>query len=325
MKSKICIAAVFCSLALASTSTLAQAERDYPDKPIRMIVAYPPGGGTDSLARLVGAELGKELGQSVVVVNRGGASGAIGTQAAARADPDGYTVLMATSNVTITPAIDAKSIFAVSDFEPVALLTESPFALVASPSLNVKTVPELIEHTRNSAKSVNYASTGVGSPQHLTTESFINRFALDWLHVPYQGGGPALSALVEGQVQVMFSNALPVVPFLESGRLVALAQTTKERLPVLPDVPTMEEAGVKDFVVSFWSGVLAPKGTPEAIVRKLERALLKVMGTPAMRDKLISQGTIVNPQGAAAFAEYLEKDSAYWKGVAKASNIQVGN
>lgn len=325
MKSKACIFAALCSLALASASALAQTESEYPDKPIRMIVAYPPGGGTDSLARLVGAELSKELGQSVVIVNRGGASGAIGTQAAARSEPDGYTVLMATSNVTITPAIDSKSLFAVSDFEPVALLTESPFALVASPSLDIKTVSELIEHTKNNEKSVNYASTGVGSPQHLTTESFINRFDLDWLHVPYQGGGPALSALVEGQVQVMFSNALPVVPFLESGRLVALAQTTKERLPVLPDVPTMEEAGVKDFVVSFWSGVLAPKGTPEPVVQKLENALLKVMGMPAMRDKLVSQGTIVNPQGAAMFAEYLKKDSAYWKGVADASNIQVSN
>lgn len=325
MKSKMWNSVAFCSLVFVSALMPAHAQDNYPDKPIRMIVAYPPGGGTDSLARLVSVELSKELGQSVVVINRGGASGAIGTQAAARADADGYTILMATSNVTITPAIDAKSLFALSDFEPITLLTESPFALVASPSLKVKTVAELIEYSKNHKNGINYASTGVGSPQHLTTESFINRFHVDWLHVPYQGGGPALSALVEGQVQVMFSNALPLVPFVESGRLVALAQTTKERLPVLPNVPTMEEAGVKDFVVSFWSGVLAPKGTPQPIIHKLNDALLKVMGTPAVREKLISQGTIVNPQGFVDFAQYLKKDAAYWKGVADASNIKVSN
>lgn len=325
MKSRFWTPSALCALAMVAAIAPAHATTEYPNKPIRMIVAYPPGGGTDALARLVGAELSKELGQSVVVINRGGASGAIGTQAAARADPDGYTVLMATSNVTITPAIDAKPLFAVSDFEPVTLLTESPFALVVSPSLKVKTVAELIEHSKKNKKTVNYASTGVGSPQHLTTESFKQRHNMDWLHVPYQGGGPALSALVEGQVQVMFSNALPVVPFIESGRLVALAQTTKERLPVLPNVPTMEEAGVKDFVVSFWSGVLAPKGTPDAVVQKLNTALLKVMATPAVRDKLVSQGTIVNPQGGPDFANYLTQDAAYWKGIADAANIKLNN
>lgn len=325
MISRSRVYALICSLALVFTMAHAHAESTYPERPIRMIVAYPPGGGTDSLARLVGAELGKKLGQSVVIINRGGASGAIGTQAAARAEPDGYTILMGTSNVTITPAIDGQSLFAVSDFEPITLLTESPFVLVTSPTLNIKTVSGLIEYSKRNRKSINYASTGVGSPHHLTTESFKKRFDMDWLHVPYQGGGPALSASVEGQVQVLFSNALPVVPFVNSGRLVALAQTTKERLPVLPGVPTMEEAGMQDFVVSFWSGVLAPKGTPVPIIQKLENALLKVMSMPAIRDKLISQGTIVSPQGATNFTEYLKKDAAYWKGVADASDIKVRN
>ncbi|MVW73153.1 tripartite tricarboxylate transporter substrate binding protein [Bordetella sp. 15P40C-2] len=322
MKFRFLICALVGGLALTGGHITAQASNDYPNKPIRMIVAYPPGGGTDALARLVGAELSKSLGQSVIVVNRAGASGAIGTQAAARAEPDGYTLLMATSNVTITPAIDATSLFQVSDFQPVTLLTESPFALVASKTLPVKSVSELIAYTKQHPKSINYASTGVGSPQHLTTESFKQREGLDWLHVPYQGGGPALTALVEGQVQVMFSNALPVVPFVESGRLVALAQTTKERLPVLPNVPTMEEAGVKDFVVAFWSGVLAPKGTPDAVINKLNTALLEVIRTPAVRDKLVSQGTIVNPVSGEAFAEYIKQDAAYWKKIADAAATQ---
>lgn len=318
MRSHFWISTVFSALVAASTGMPAVAANDYPNKPIRMIVPYPPGGGTDVLARLIGVELAKTLGQSVVVINRGGASGAIGTQAAARADPDGYTVLMGTSNVTITPAIDSNAPFAASDFEPVTLLTESPFALVTSPSLPVNSVAELIDYSKKHPRTLNYASTGVGSPQHLTTESFKQRHDLDWLHVPYQGGGPALSALVEGQVQVMFSNALPVVPFLESGRLKALAQTTKERLPVLPNVPTMEEAGVEDFVVAFWSGVLAPKGTPDDVIQKLNTALLKVVSAPDLRNKLISQGTIVNPQSGAEFAEYLSKDAQYWKRIADA-------
>lgn len=319
MKLRNGISIALCTFAVLSTSETVHAADDYPSKPIRMIVAYPPGGGTDLLARSIGVELGKVLGQSVVVINRAGASGAIGTQAAARADADGYTILMGTSNVTITPAIDPTASFALSDFEPVTLLTESPFVLVASPSLKTSSVSELIGYSNKYPKTVNYASTGVGSPQHLTTESFKQRQHLDWLHVPYQGGGPALSALVEGQVQVMFSNALPVIPFLESGRLVALAQTTRERLPVLPNVPTMEQAGVKDFVVAFWSGVLVPKGTPHAVVHKLNSALTKVINTPALRDKLISQGTIVNPQSGSAFADYLNRDAAYWKRIADAA------
>lgn len=319
MKARIWLATTVCILALGASGAVAKTPNAYPKKPIRMVVAYPPGGGTDSLARLVSSELGKALGQTVVVINRPGASGAIGTQLVARAEPDGYTLLMGTSNVTITPAIDPNSLFQVSDFEPVTLLTESPFALVASPSLPVATVSELIAYSRSHPAKVNYGSTGVGSPQNLTTESFKQRHRLDWLHVPYQGGGPLLAAVMDGQVQVAFSNALPVVPHADSERLRVLAQTTRERLPVLPQVPTMEEAGVKDFVVAFWSGVLAPKGTPTEIVNTLNEALLEVMRIPAVRDKLISQGTIVNPLGTASFGAYMREDQAYWKQVALAA------
>ncbi|UHL65259.1 tripartite tricarboxylate transporter substrate binding protein [Paralcaligenes sp. KSB-10] len=296
----------------------------YPDKSIRMIVAYPPGGGTDILARLVGAELGRELGQSIIVINRGGASGAIGTLAAARSDPDGYTILLATSNVTITPAIDKTAKFSVTrDFKAVTLLTESPFALVATPSLKIKTLQDLVELSRKNRGSINYASTGVGSPQQLATELFKKRTGLDWLHVPYQGGGPSLSALLEGQVQVMFSNVLPVLPYIKTGKLVALAQTTQERLPVLPDVPTMAEAGSKNFVVSFWSGILVPAKTPDSIITTLNTALLKVMQKPNIREQLIAQGTIVHPLNSLKFAEYIHQDQAYWRHVAELTHISI--
>ena len=314
------------SLTAPIASVSYAAPGNYPDKPIRMIVAYPPGGGTDTLARLIGAELGREIGQSIVIVNRGGASGSIGTMAAARAAPDGYTVLLATSNVTITPAVDAQAKFSVqNDFEPVTLLTESPFALVANAAIETKTLKGLIAHTQEKKQSINYASTGVGSPQHLTTENLKKSKNLDWLHVPYQGGGPSLIALIEGQVQVMFSNVLPVLPYIQSGKLTALAQTTRERLPVLPDTPTMKEAGIDDFVVSFWSGVLAPKGTPPDIIKKLDAALLKVMGTPTLRAKLTEQGTIVNPLSSQQFSAYIHNDAAYWGKVAKSTSIKINH
>jgi len=314
------------SLIFPAVSVSQAVSGNYPYKPIRMIVAYPPGGGTDTLARLIGAELGREVGQSIVIVNRGGASGSIGTMAAARAAPDGYTVLLATSNVTITPAIDAQAKFSVqNDFEPVTLLTESPFALVANTAIATKTLEGLITQTQENKQSINYASTGVGSPQHLTTENLKKSMNLDWLHVPYQGGGPSLVALIEGQVQVMFSNVLPVLPYIQSGKLTALAQTTRERLPVLPDTPTMNEAGIDDFVVSFWSGILAPKGTPPEIINKLDAALLKVMKIPALRAKLTEQGTIVNPLSSQQFRVYIRNDAAYWGRVAKSTNIKINH
>lgn len=311
---------------LCASSALWAAELHYPDKPIKMIVAYPPGGGTDLLARLVSAELSRELGQSVIVFNRAGASGAIGTLAAARSDPDGYTILLATSNVTITPAIDKNAKFAVSrDFKPVTLLTESPFALVASPSLKVRTLQELVRLSKTRKGFINYASTGVGSPQQLTTELLKKRAGLDWMHVPYQGGAPALGALLEGQVQVMFSNVLPVLPYLKTGKLVGLAQTTKKRLPVLPDVPTMAESGQDNFTVSFWSGVLVPKKTPDAIVEILDTALLKVMQNPKIRQQLIAQGTLVTPRDSREFEKYIMQDQAYWQQVAQLTHISISH
>jgi tripartite-type tricarboxylate transporter receptor subunit TctC len=313
--------------ALAVTWLPVQAQDEaasYPSKPIQMIVAYPPGGGTDILARVVGAELSKALGQPIVVINRGGASGAIGTEAVARAAPDGYTLLMATANVTITPAVDARTRFhPTKDFVPVTLLSESPFVLVATSTLQAKSFNELLAYSKAHPGAINYASTGVGSPQQLATELLKKKAGLDWTHVPYQGGGPAIADLMAGQVQVMFSNVLPVLPYIRNGRVRALAVTTQEPLPALSNVPTMIEQGQPGFVVSFWSGVLAPAGTSPAIVAKLNDALMKIMQQPAIRDRLAREGSIVTPLPSGKFAEYLANDAARWQQIAQATGVRA--
>lgn len=307
-----------------SVPALAQGDAAYPSKPIQMIVAYPPGGGTDILARVVGAELTRELGQPVLIVNRGGASGAIGTEAAARAAPDGYTLLLATANVTITPAVDARTrINPTRDFVPVTLLSDSPFVLVASSDFAPTTLGELLAWSKAHPGTVNYASTGIGSPQHLAAELLKKQAGLDWTHVPYQGGGPAMSDLMAGQVQVMFSNVLPVLPHIKSGKVRALAVTTQEPLPALANVPTMGQQGQQGFVVSFWSGVLAPAGTPPAIVARLNDALMKIMEQPAVRSRLEREGSIITPLPSARFATFLAEDASHWRQIAQTTGVHA--
>lgn len=300
----------------------AQGDAPYPSKPIQMIVAYPPGGGTDILARVVGAELSRELGTPVVIMNRAGASGAIGTEAAARAAPDGYTLLLATANVTIAPAVDARTrVNPTRDFVPVTLLSDSPFVLVASSAFAPKTLGELVVWSKARPGTVNYASTGVGSPQQLAAELLKKQAGLDWTHVPYQGGGPAISDLMSGQVQIMFSNVLPVLSFIKSGKVRALAVTTKQPLPVLAKVPTMNQQIQEGFVMSFWSGVMAPAGTPPAIVAKLNDALMKIMQQSTVRSRLEQEGSIVTPLPTTRFATFLTEDVNRWRQVAQITGV----
>ena len=323
MKSLVARLALSASIALAAASAPAATDV-YPSRPIQMIVAYPPGGGTDILARLVAVELGKGLGQPVVVVNKGGASGAIGTEMAARAAPDGYTLLLATANVTLNPVVEPKTrIDAQRDLVPVTLLSESPFVLVATPSLPVKSLADLVKHTRANPGTVNFASTGNGSPQQLAGEWLKKVAGLDWLHVPYQGGAPALNALVGGQVQVMFSNVLPVLPYIKTDRLRALGVATHERLPAVAAVPTMNEQGQDGFVVSFWSGVMAPVGTPQTVVDKLNAALMKVMQDSALRKRLVEEGSIVTPLPSVQFAKYIADDAERWQRMMKVADVRT--
>ena len=308
--------------ALAAPALSARAQPEYPDKPIQLVVAYPAGGGTDTLARLVADGLGPYLGQTVLVVNRAGASGLIGTSQVARAAADGYTLLLDTGNSTLRPAIEPATPFKPAGFTPVCLLTESPVALAVSSSLPVNSLAELVAYSRKHPGTVNYASTGPGSPQNLVSELMKVKAGLDWMQVPYQGGAPALADLVAGRVHVMFSNPVPLMPYVSTNRLKVLAVTSGSRLPALDQVPTMKEAGQPDFEIGFWNGVLAPAGLPAPVVDKLSAALLKVMAQPKVRDALVRQGSVLTPLGPREFASYMGGDTNRWKSVATAIGYQ---
>lgn len=300
----------------------AHAQANYPNRPVQVVVAYPAGGGTDTLARIVATELSKTLGQSFVVVNKPGAAGMIGTTAVARALPDGYTLLLDTGNVTLRPAIESDTPFKSSDFTPVALLTESPVTLAVNAAMPVSTLAELITYSKANPGKINYASTGPGSPQNLVSELFKTKAGLDWQEVPYQGGGPALNDLNAGRVQVMFSNPVPLMPFVNTGRLKVLAVTSAERLSALKNIPTMAEAGQADFRIGFWNGVLAPAGTPATVIAKLSDTILDIMQRPAVRDALSRQGSVLMPLGPTPFAQYMVEDTAGWERVAKTINYK---
>jgi tripartite-type tricarboxylate transporter receptor subunit TctC len=299
-----------------------RAQPAFPAKPVQLIVAYPPGGGTDTLARLIAAELSRQFGQPFLVVNRPGAAGAIGTALAARAPADGYTLLLDTGNSTLRPVVEPRTSFKPDDFAPIALLTESPIALVATRELPVRSLSELVSYSRANPGKISYASTGAGSPQNMAAELLKVRRELDWVQVSYQGGAPALIDLIAGRVQVMFSNPVPLMQYFLDGRLTALAVTAAERLPALSQVPTMAEEGVEDFQIGFWNGMLAPAGTPPDIVSRLSEALLAILETPQVVDTLVRQGSIIKPLGRAAFIPYMAADSERWKRIASEIRYQ---
>lgn len=313
---------LFALIGMFASGLPAHAQTDYPNRPVQVVVAYPAGGGTDTLARILSTELSKTLGQSFVVVNKAGAAGMIGTMAVARALPDGYTLLLDTGNVTLRPAVEPDTSFKPSDFAPVALLTESPVTLAVNAAMPVGTLAELIAYSKANPGKINYASTGPGSPQNLVSELLKTKAGLDWQEVPYQGGGPALNDLNAGRVQVMFSNPVPLMPFVNTGRLKVLAVTSAERLSALKDIPTMAEAGQADFRIGFWNGVLAPAGTPANVIAKLSDTILEVMKRPAVRDALIRQGSVLMPLGPVPFAQYMVEDTAGWERVAKIINYK---
>lgn len=307
-------------LSLCALST-AHANADYPSRPVSIVVAYPPGGGIDTLARLVSIELGKRLDQSVVVQNKPGAAGSIGTAAVARAAPDGYTFVLSGANAILSPLVDPNLSFRIQDFEPVARLTETPYALAVSPGLKADTLKDLIALSKEKPGQLNFASTGLGSVQHLLGELFKQRAQIDWLHVPYQGGGPALRELAAGRVHVMFSNPIPLAPYLKEGTIQVAGVATDDRISLLPDVPTMEEQGIDDFDVKTWVGLLAPAGTPEAIRKRISDEVQHVLALPQIREAIEQQGSIVSFLPVGKFAEFLEKDEARWKRILEQSKF----
>lgn len=314
---------VFCVAADAGAQI--RATDGFPDRPLRLIVPFPPGGGNDTLARIVGQRMSETVGQQVVVDNRGGAGGVIGATLAASAAPDGYTLFLGSlGNLAHNPALKADLPYnPPRDFAPISLLATSAFMLAVHPTVAAKSVRELVALAKASPGKLNYASAGSGSSLHMTAELFKYATATDIVHVPYKGTGPAITDLIAGRVQLIFSTMPPVLPHVKSGKLRALGVTTAKRSAAAPDIPTIAESGVTGFDVANWQGMLAPARTAVPIVAKLNRIVHRSLDAPGMSEALAGQGLESAASTAALFADLIKSEIAKYTQVVKAAGIQA--
>ena len=312
-------------IALLVCSSVALAQTTYPTRPIKLIAPFPPGGGTDIFARLIATKLNQALGWVVVVENKPGAAGSIGVEAATKAPPDGYTLVLGqTSNLAINPSLYTKLAYdPVKDLVPVALVASTPLVLVASPKAKFKSLAEMIAAAKTKPDAISVASPGNGTVGHLTSELFTAAAGIKLLHVPYKGAAPALTDVLGGQVDVYFATAQSVAEHIRAGTLLALAVTSARRLPALPNVPTIAESGYKDFEAISWYGVLAPAGTPEPIVAKLNAEINKVLQTDDVRATAANEGSDILGGSRADFTAYLQREQAKWSRAVKESGAKV--
>jgi tripartite-type tricarboxylate transporter receptor subunit TctC len=322
---RLVLAFAIACMTLAGTDAGAQGAANYPNKPIRIVVPFPPGGATDILARAIGFELQKAWGQSVIIENKPGAGGNTGADLVAKSAPDGYTLVMATVGThAINMSLYAKMPYdAVKDFEPVVLVAGVPNLLVVHPSVNAKSVRELTALAKAQPGKLNVASSGNGTSIHLAAELYKQMAGVDILHVPYKGSSPAVADLLGGQVQMMFDNMPVSLPHVKAGKLRALAVTSMTRSAALPDVPTMDEEGLKGFDATSWFGLLAPAGTPKDIVAKLNAAAVKALASPEMRERLAAQGADPVGNTPDQFAAFIKAEIDKWAKIVKASGARV--
>ena len=296
---------------LAAPAVFAQ---KFPDKPIRFIVPFPPGGGNDILARAIGPRLGELLGQPVLIDNRAGAGGNMGTDIAAKAAPDGSTIVIASNQVTINPWLYSKLPFDIEkDLVPVAQVASVPMVLVVNPSVPANNVREFIALAKANPGKFNHATPGNGTPQHIAFEVFNHAAGVQVTHVPYKGTGPALADLIGGQVQSAIGTMASVEPYVKAGKLRALGVTTPRRSQAMPTVPTIAEAGLPGFEVPLWYSILAPSGTPRDVVARLSSDIAKVLQVPEIRERLAGQGFEVNYLNAEQMADLMKRDTARWQ------------
>jgi len=307
---------VTCALALAAAGAAAQA---FPTKPIRLIVPFPPGGAVDFYARVVQPGLAEALGQQVVIENKAGASGMVGAELVAKAPPDGYTLLLGNIaslaiNVGIYPTMPYDPL---KDFTPIVRTVDVNYVLVVHPSLPVKTVAELVAHAKANPGKLSYGSAGSGSLPHLGTELFKAQTGTNIVHVPYKGGGPMVTDLLGGNVQMVIADQANLMPHVQGGKLRAIAVATPKRSPNAPDLPTIAESGLPGFEATAWQGLVGPAGMPPDVVKRLNEAFNRVMATPAVREKLIGGG--LEPVGGTAdqFAKFIAAEIAKWSKISK--------
>ena len=321
--------AVLCSvaaIALFAQSVQAQPSQaaGFPNRPIRLVVPFAAGSGTDLIARAFAPKWAEALGQPVLIDNRAGASGNIGTEFAARATPDGYTLLFASNNFAINPALFAKVPYdPVKDFVSVGRVASLPYLLVVNPDFPAKTVAEFIKVAREKPDQFTYASAGNGTPPHIAAEVFKQMAKVNLIHVPYKSSGAALTDVVSGQVNAMFVNALSSVQFIRTGRLRALGVSTAKPIAAAPSVPTIADSGVPGYEVTLWSGILAPSGTPKDVVDRLNRDLNRVLATNDVRDRLATEGSEVTMSTPEALRELIVSELDRLAKLAKATNMKL--
>lgn len=321
---KLCRSIAQCALILGFSAAVQAA---YPDRPIKLIVPYPPGGATDVIGRILAKNLGESLGQQVVVENRGGAGGNIGAEAVAKANPDGYTLLMGavTSHSTMATLEKGKLRYdLLKDFTPVMIVGSVPLVVVVNPNVPVRTLKGLVDYAKANPDKLNYASSGAGAPQRMGAEIFQKEAGIKITHVPYKGSGPAMTDLVAGQVNMMVETVPAALPFITAGQLRPLAVTTAKRISMLPDVPTTAESGMPALEVSSTFGVLAPVGTPTPIIDQLNSAIAKLLVNPEVKEAFLKQGVYAaTPTKPKQSAELLAAEVKRWEKVIKEADIKA--
>jgi len=310
-------------LALAIVASVA-AGQGYPAKPLRLIIPFSPGGSNDIVGRMAAAQLGERLGQPVIVDNRTGAGGTIGTEAAAKSPPDGYTLFLVSVGHAFNASIYKKLPYdPVKSFVPVAMLGTGPAVLVVYPGLPANSLQELIALAKQKPGQLNYASAGVGSFLHLAAELFRLQAGVSLTHVPYKGAGPATVDVMAGQAQLCVASIITVLPHIRSGRMRALATTGSQRSPLLPDVPTFVEAGVQGSEATNWWGILAPAGTPQPIIDRLHKELLSIIASAETKKRFDAEGAEARPMSSAEFGKFIDDETAKWARVVKAAGISA--
>jgi tripartite-type tricarboxylate transporter receptor subunit TctC len=286
----------------------------YPEKPIRLVIPFAPGGGTDVLARFMAVHLTDNLGVSMVIENRSGAGGTLGAEFAARAAPDGYTILFTSASYSFNPSLYSRLAYdPIKDFAPITLLAMVPHLVVVHPSMPVKNVRELLALARKRPGEIFYGSGGPGSSIHLAGALFVSMTKADMTHVPYKGGGPAMTGVLSGEAQVLFPTMQSAMPLVTAGRLRAIAISTDNRSPALPDLPTVAESGVPGYYATGWYGMLAPAGTPQAVIDRLHGAVVKVLGVPEIRKRLAMEGATAVGNTPAEFGKFIREEITKWR------------
>jgi len=313
------------ALCVFALGAQAQSSAPYPNKPIKLVIGFAPGGAADHVARSMSDAFGRALGASVVVENRAGAGSSIAAEFVAKAPADGYTVLIASpSSISVNPALNPKLGYSPKDLAPVSKITTSPLVIAANPNLGINNLQDLIARAKKEPGRINYATSGNGSAPHLGGALFTQLANVELTHIPFRGGSPAIQSVIAGDTQVTFGTPPSVLPMIQAGRLKGLAVSTRERTPLVPDVPGMREAGLPDYSIEFWYGVFVPAATPAPIVKKIFDATQTAMQQPNVKAALVREGTDVDvSKSPEHFAAFLQEDAKFWVKLVKSAGVKL--